>query len=140
MYGIYPKEVYLIFPYDENGIIAGVYVGSSCFVSFRIAEHRYTTENRKDDQKELHKLMRDNGFTYLIVDEIKSWHESFTEYDWVDYFAKNYNIKIFNSPNVGRVNRDWHRLNKPQDKVHFLIDKDREFLAASSRKAALQGD
>ena len=136
MYGIYPKEVYLIFPYDEDGIIAGVYVGSSCSVSWRIAEHYYATENRQDNQKELHKLMRDNGFTYLVVDKIKSLHESFTEYDWVDYFAKNHNIKIFNSSKVGRVNRDWLRLKKPQEKVHFLIDKDREFFMASSRKAS----
>lgn len=105
---LYPKQVYLIFPFDENGKIEGVYVGSSNDVRSRVKNHR-NDHHSSGKQKILHDLMRKNGYDYLIVDEIKSFHENHVEYDWMDFFIKNTTFQLFNNQ-VGLCGADWHRL------------------------------
>lgn len=105
----YPKEVYIIFPYDSDGKIAGAYVGVTCLgVNRRIRLH-INTHRDCGRQTELHDLMRNNGYTCIVVDQINSWKESSIEYDWIDYCEKKMNLHMFNNLK-GLCNADWHRL------------------------------
>lgn len=88
----YPRHVYAIYPYDESGEIAGVYVGSTSKLVKRINAH--LTE-KKGSQEELHDLMRENGFTFQILDYIRDYSDVHVEYDWVDFFEHT-DIKVFN--------------------------------------------
>lgn len=91
------KDIYLIFPYDKDLNIAGVYVGSSRFSDIRIDchlhEHKYDPEN--DHQRELHELMRENGFEYLKVDTA-DFNSKWKEYIWIDMFCKYTNLTVYN--------------------------------------------
>lgn len=117
MFAIYPREVYLIFPYDEFGNVAGVYVGSSSWVEERIRRHLYDFNNEFINQRELHELMRKNGFALAVVDNIENYKESYTEYDWVDYFRNFYDMRIFNSAKRGKAICNWQRIENPLDKL-----------------------
>lgn len=112
---IYPRKVYLIFPYDECGNIAGVYVGSSSRVKERIEEHLRNSDNY-ENQRNFHELMIKNGFAYGVVDEIEDYLCGHLEYDWANYFLENTNIKVFNS--LGLKNANWHRLDSPKDRLN----------------------
>lgn len=93
-YGYLPRTIYAIFPKDENGNIAGVYVGSTFTgLRHRIAVH---LGKKSSHQKELHNLMRTNGFVYQSL-ETRVFPEDFDlEYDWIDYFLKKTNLRVFN--------------------------------------------
>lgn len=90
-----PRYGYAIFPYDEKGNVAGVYVGSSCNVANRIAVHRATKHN-KDAQKELHELMRNNGYEVVELFTMNKLGDSYIEYMWIDIFIKYSKYKVFN--------------------------------------------
>lgn len=105
----YPKKVYALFPYDENGNIAGVYVGAAKSPERRMKGHRYSKDGL-GKQDELHQLMRKNGYTYAVVDEIDHWINNHIEYDWLDFFVKKTNLKIFNNV-VGVCDANWERIN-----------------------------
>lgn len=109
----YPRQVYLLFPYDEFGDIAGVYVGSSHNVARRMDYHFSDRSTKFRKQRNLHKLMRDNGFSYVVVDTIENEDFSYIEYDWVDYFLQNFNVRVFNSKKIGCAIWNWHRLKNP---------------------------
>lgn len=125
-YKPYPKKVYLIFPYDENREIAGVYVGASIHPKTRIQQHIGGAGNEYENQKEFHKLMKENGYTYCVVDEIEDWEHSCIEYDWVDYFRKVIGLKTFNSKIRGSVVGDWLFLKNPKDKLKNAIANNKE--------------
>lgn len=103
----YPKKVYVLFPFDDEGLIAGAYVGSSENVNERLRIHKNTHEGHgKQDQ--LHELMRKNGYTYAVVDEIKSFHETYIEFDWIDFFQKRTKLAVFN--NFVSKKANWERI------------------------------
>lgn len=87
------KYVYAIYPKDENGNIAGVYVGSSENVERRIKHH--LNRMKKDPQPELHELMRTNGFTYEILEAMEDFRENYKEYKWIEAMSLKYS-KVFN--------------------------------------------
>ncbi len=90
-----PRKVYAIFPFNEDGSVAGVYVGSSANPNQRITNH---LNDYGAQQFELHDLMRKNGFKAYEVDCINSLKESHIEYDWIDMFDKFLpDLKIFNA-------------------------------------------
>lgn len=91
------KYVYAIYPKDENGNIAGVYVGSTVDIKMRINAHKNLKVKRKanDPQYELHQLMRDNGFSYEVLDTITDDCEDYKEYKWMEVLSKKY-PKVFN--------------------------------------------
>ena len=99
----YPKTIYAIYPYDENGEVAGVYVGSSEMVKTRILAHRSNVRT----QLELHELMRKNGFTFQMLGVINDYEESHLEYDWAEFFTCM-GLKVFNTLKYKNVN--WKRL------------------------------
>lgn len=101
------KKVYALFPYDKDGKIAGVYVGSTRQPAERMRIHK-NTPNGHGKQDELHELMRTNGFYYVVVDEYKSCFESYIEFDWLDFFIKRTKLKIFN--NFISKKADWTRI------------------------------
>lgn len=103
----YPKKVYVLFPHNDEGMIAGVYVGSSENVKERIRGHKNTHDGH-GKQDELHNLMRRNGYTYFVVDEISEWRESYIEFDWMDYFIKCTNLPVFN--NFVSKKANWERI------------------------------
>lgn len=103
----YPRKVYAIFPYDENHHIAGVYVGSTWNVEERIRCHK--GDHKSLHMAELHDLMRRHGFIYKVMDEIKEWKDCHIEYDWIDYFMKKTDLKVFNY-RKGLCGADWHRI------------------------------
>lgn len=88
----HPREVYAIYPLDENGNIAGVYVGSSGDMENRFSVH---LTSRGKFQSELHNLMRQNGFTFQILDHIPNEEKNHIEYDWIDFFS-HIDIRLFN--------------------------------------------
>lgn len=99
----YPKTIYAIYVFDENGDVIGVYVGSSENVKQRILAHRTTTKA----QQELHELMRKNGFNFQLLGVINEYEEAHLEYDWVDFFT-HMGVKVFNTLKYKNVN--WKRL------------------------------
>ena len=88
----YPREVYAIYPYSDQGGVAGVYVGSAHDVHSRFKGHLTS----KTGQTELHDLMRRNGFTFQLLGTIKDYSESNLEYDWIDFFKKS-GANVFNA-------------------------------------------
>ena len=88
----FPKSVYVIFPHDDSGSIAGVYVGASGNASERIKMHL----NDRHSQKELHDLMRRNGFEWFVVDSIENPSDLHLEFDWMDFFKQNTQLHLFN--------------------------------------------
>ena len=104
----YPKKVYALFPYDEQGNIAGVYVGSSWKPKERVRIHK-NTPNGKGKQDRLHALMRTNGFSYLIIDEIPTCNDTYIEFDWIDFFIKRTKLPVFNNF-VGACGANWERI------------------------------
>lgn len=97
----YPRKIYAIYPFDENGNIAGVYVGSSFDYEERIKGHFFS---RKVEQEYFHSLMRTNGFTFQLLGDIQDVRENHLEYDWMDFLNKS-GVKVFNSL-VGKT-RSW---------------------------------
>lgn len=88
----YPRLVYALYPFDENGLIAGVYVGSAHDLEKRIGTH---LTNHGGNQLELHELMRNNGFSFQILDFVPNRTLSHIEYDWIDFFSR-VNLRLFN--------------------------------------------
>ena len=101
-----PRKVYAIFPLNENGEIAGVYVGSSANVKERIKHHLQTYGM---NQNELHELMRKNGYMYCLLNSILEHKESHFEYDWIDFFDKCTSLRVFNNQR-GVCGASWRRL------------------------------
>lgn len=93
----YPRLVYVIFPYDEEGKVAGAYIGSSANMQWRMVNHRCQKAGKGEKQDRLHELMRKNGCAYKILDVINCVHENHIEYDWINLFAKYTNFEIFNT-------------------------------------------
>ena len=104
----YPKKVYIIFPFNEQGHIVGAYVGASFNVRRRLQCHLGTHCNQ-GLQTELHDLMRKNGFAYSIVDCIKTYVENYVEYDWIDFCERKLKLHVFNNQK-GICGADWHRI------------------------------
>lgn len=90
----YPRYVYAIYPHDEDGNIAGVYVGTSQNVEQRIRLHR-STNCYGESQFELHQLMRKHGYSYEVLDSIRGTYENYKEYKWIEILSKKYS-KVFN--------------------------------------------
>lgn len=88
---MFPKQVYAIYPRDEQGNVAGVYVGSANDVNARFIGHMADHKC----QKELHDMMRHNGFTFQILGVENGYDETHLEYDWVDFFKKS-GAHVFN--------------------------------------------
>lgn len=103
----YPKKVYALFPYDENGDVAGVYVGSTHDPEERMRIHKNTPKGH-GKQDDLHELMRRNGFFYVVVDEYSHCSNSHIEFDWLDYFLKRTNLRVFN--NFVSKKADWKQI------------------------------
>ena len=83
-----------------------MYVGSSANVKQRITNH---LNDYCIQQHELHDLMRRNGFNLQIVETIHSGKDSHLEYDWIDYFKTQTDLKLFNVK-TGILQADWHRI------------------------------
>ena len=112
----YPRIIYAIFPFNKNGEAEGVYVGSTCDLNARLRNHLDIRNNSKT-QKELHRLMRENGYTYGILGNIEDIYENRLEYDWIDFFAKNYSeLEIHNTMICKGAN--WHRIYYPQGQIN----------------------
>lgn len=101
----YPKSVYVIFPHDASGQVAGVYVGSSGNAAKRIEIHVRNFHS----QTELHDLMRKNGFDWFVIDCIHDSSEKHLEYDWIDFFKKKTCLHLFNAKTLC-YQPDWRRL------------------------------
>ena len=101
------KTVYAIFPHDEEGKIAGVYVGLSDRPETRIKAHLHD-KTSQNGQKMLHELMRKNGYHWVVLSTLTSYTERFLEYDWVDYFMKKTDLTVFNDRTL--LTADWHRV------------------------------
>ena len=111
----YPRCIYLIFPRRENGLVAGVYVGSAVELERRIDCHRRCFyKGRKQD--ELHTLMRNNGYYYGIVDEIADETQKMKEHDWIDYFVRETSLEVFNTVICKEAN--WQRIENPQQRIN----------------------
>lgn len=109
---IFPRYVYAIYPYNQNGQYAGVYVGSTKDVRERIRLH--LAKKKEDPQQELHDLMRQNGFEYEILDEVKGMSERDAEYKWVHHFLKFGVIQVFNIFCGGKEDYQMDRFKKGQ--------------------------
>jgi hypothetical protein len=105
MFPQFPKSVYVIFPHDDSGEIAGVYVGSSGNAFERLKMHLHDNQT----QKELHDLMRRNGFDWFVVDVIKNRTDLHLEYDWMDFFKQNTHLHLFNQ-RTQYHKPDWRRI------------------------------
>ena len=103
----YPKKVYILFSFNEQGLIAGAYVGSSANVQERIRIHK-NTQDGHGKQDQLHKLMRKNGYTYVVVDEIETCKDTYIEFDWLDFIIKRTNLTVFNNFISKKAN--WKRI------------------------------
>lgn len=87
----FPRQVYAIYPYNEQGEVAGVYIGSSQNVRERFGNHL----SSKHTQDELHRLMNEFGYTFQVLDTEHNYDETQLEYDWIDFFIKS-KAKVFN--------------------------------------------
>jgi len=103
-----PRYVYAIYPLDGSGDIAGVYVGTTSNIRCRIKNHIST----KGQQTELHKMMRENGFMYQIVETISEYEDRHLEYDWIDFFKKKTHLMVFNKMD-DCFSADFSRCEKP---------------------------
>lgn len=88
------KKIYAIYPYNKDGEICGVYVGMTHDIYERMQNHYH---NQTETQKELHTLMRENGFHYQILQEVESRDDEYKEFDWMDFFKTQTNIRLFNN-------------------------------------------
>lgn len=88
-----PKFVYVIFPYDDDGKISSVYVGSAENARVRLDSHLYAKAN--DPYKDLHDQMKKNGFEFFVIDEL-NYSTSWREYMWAKYFHDCGRLKVFN--------------------------------------------
>lgn len=104
----FPRKVYAIFPCDKDGEAVGVYVGSTSDMKWRLINHRCRPVGL-GNQDELHQLMRENGCTYKFLDEYYGIKETHTEYDWIDYFVKVTDLKVFNN-RTDYKGADWTRI------------------------------
>lgn len=104
----YPKSVYAIFPFDSEGNVAGVYVGSTWNLKERIRCH-IGTHVELGKQTLLHDLMRNNGFICVNIGIIQNFKEAHIEYDWIDFFQNRTNLNLFNN-RIGLCNANWHRI------------------------------
>lgn len=102
------KTVYAIFPYDEHGKIAGVYVGVTADKIKRRMNNHLRCYSAKHGQKELHDLMRKNGFHYVVLAHV-DYRERLVEYDWIDYFNKMTDVHVFNDK-LTCADADWHKI------------------------------
>lgn len=87
------RYIYAIYPYDEKGEYAGVYVGSTRELKMRLGQH--VRQNTKDAQAEMHELMRSNGYIWQIL-ETCDFSTRRREYEWVDFFRSTTDLKVFN--------------------------------------------
>lgn len=87
-----PSYIYVIYPFDDKGNIAGAYVGMSACVQQRMIQH---CESKDKNQQELHDLMNENGFTFQILDVVKTMDDTHLEADWIAFFD-DLNIRTFN--------------------------------------------
>ena len=110
----YPKKVYALFPYDEKGDIAGVYIGVSGNLKDRLRVH-LNTPSGKGNQDRLHELMRRNGYTFTVLDEVETWKDGHLEYDWLDFYIKKTDFQVFNNV-TGLCQANWERV-FPREKV-----------------------
>lgn len=94
-----PVYVYAIYPFNENGDYAGVYVGATEKLKERLRVHR-NNKQAQDKQSELHSLMREHGYTYQILEIITDYKDAHLEYDWIDFFEKQTSLKVFNTRKV----------------------------------------
>ena len=102
------KFVYGIFPYDDTGKVAGVYVGiTEGDVNRRMTNH-LRNYNSKHGLRDLHELMRTNGFHWVILATV-DYKERCVEYDWIDYFSKKTDLKVFNYK-LSCAGADWHKI------------------------------
>lgn len=101
----FPKKIYAILPYGSDGKIAGVYVGVTKNIKTRMANHLYDYSSL---QTELHNLMRENGFSYLVLGEAPHYRDGYLEYDWIDFFLKRTNLRVFNK-SVGLCGANFNR-------------------------------
>ena len=91
---MYTMTIYAIFPKDKDGNVAGVYVGSTHgTLKERINMHLI---DKHPSQKELHELMKTNGYIYQSLESRVGWGNRDLEYDWVDYYLKKSNLRVFN--------------------------------------------
>lgn len=89
------EYVYAIYPFDEKGNLAGVYVGKTKNLRNRIRAH-YSTSPVNDPQITLHDLMRNNGFTFQLLEITFNPRTSYlVEEHWIDFFSHE-DIKVFN--------------------------------------------
>ena len=90
----FPMYGYAIFPYDDNGEIAGVYVGCTHNLVMRMNSHR-NAPPKNDTQRELHALMKRNGYEVIQLFEVEV-KERFLEYLWIDIFDRYSKYRVFN--------------------------------------------
>ena len=89
----FPSKVYVIYPLNDACEIAGAYVGMTRDVYARMLLH---LQNRaKGNQSELHEMMRDNGFYYQILGDVKNMDDVHLEADWIAFFEKE-GVKTYN--------------------------------------------
>ena len=102
-----PQYIYVIFPNDASGNVAGAYVGISYDVKGRVESHLHTYSTNPL-QNELHQLMRENGFAYKVLGKATSYKEAYAEYDWIDFIERKLKARLFNSKKGSHA--DWLRL------------------------------
>lgn len=88
------RFIYALYPFDTDGNIAGVYVGSTYKISRRMANHRNNNKCHLN-QKELHELIEKNGYCFQVIDEYVGY-DSIREYDWIQFFELQ-NVRLFNT-------------------------------------------
>lgn len=124
-----PRKVYVIFPFDYEGKVAGVYVGSTKDPRQRLVNH---LNDYGAQQWELHNLMRENGFKAYVVDTIDDYEESHIEYDWIDVF-KHFlpDLKIFNVRTEQYAS--WENVKNPASFTFGLLYRSEEDLHLRER-------
>lgn len=104
----FPRVVYAIYPLNENGKIAGVYVGSTFDFKRRAYLHMHKNPASRQPFQE---LMIKNGFYYQTFNIINSFDEAHLEYDWMDFFKKN-GVVVFNQ-RTDFHSPDYRRITEP---------------------------
>ena len=85
------RFVYAVYPFDHDGDVLGVYVGSTWDVATRITGHLGTYKTHKD----LHDAMRNNGYFVAVLDVFKPEGGNVVEYDWINCFIES-GANVFN--------------------------------------------
>lgn len=88
------RYIYALYPFNEYGMVAGVYVGSTNRIRQRMANHRNNNKYHPR-QKEMHELIRKYGYCFQVLDEYEGYSESIKEYDWIQFFEMQ-DVKLFN--------------------------------------------